>query len=33
MLSFLALAGLHVLLLVSTLQLPRVPPKASEATC
>jgi EmrB/QacA subfamily drug resistance transporter len=33
MLSFLALAVLHVLLLVSTLRLPRVLPKASEVTC
>jgi hypothetical protein len=33
MLSFLALAVLHMLLLVSTLRLPRVLPKASEVTC
>ena len=33
MLSFLAIAVLHVLLLVSTLGLPTVLPKASEVTC
>jgi EmrB/QacA subfamily drug resistance transporter len=33
MLSFLALAVLHLLLLVSTLGLPRVLPEASEVTC
>lgn len=33
MLSFLALVVLHALLVVSTLRLPRVLPKASEVTC
>lgn len=33
MLSFLTLAVMHVLLVVSTLRLPRVLPKASEVTC
>jgi hypothetical protein len=30
MLTFMALAALHVLLLISTLRLPKVLPKASE---
>jgi hypothetical protein len=33
MLSFLALAVLHTFLLVSTLGLPRLLPKASQVTC